>query len=197
MKKTIRLFTVLAVIAGLTMFQTAQSQINYGLKGGLNFATVAGDDVEDVDMRTGFHVGGFLELSLLGLAAVEGGVYFSQKGFQMSESFMGMTFEVENISTYIDIPVVAKFGPIPLIHFYAGPQASLLLNNTVKVDDESESDTEGLRPMDLALVVGAGINLPMGLRASIGYDFGLTTLDEDGDFKAYNRVLKFTVGYKF
>ncbi len=194
MKKTIQLITALALLVSLTAIQPAQAQINYGIKGGLNLANWGGEDVEDTEMRTGFHLGGFLELSLLGIVAVEGGAYFSQKGYQYD---LGNDIAMENISTYIDVPVVAKFSPLPLIHFYAGPQASFLLNNTVKMNGESDSGTEGFSPVDLALVLGAGVNVPGGLRVTAGYDFGLTTLDEDGDFKAYNRVIKLTVGYKF
>ncbi len=197
MKKLLQLTTAFTLLLAVVSLQPAHGQINYGVKGGVNFANVGGDDMGDTDMRTGFHVGGFLELSLLGIAAVEGGVYYSQKGYQVTEEFAGMTFEGENISSYIDIPVVAKFGPIPFVHFYAGPQASILLDNTVKANGESESSTEGMRDLDLALVLGAGVNLPVGLSASLGYDLGVTSLDEDGDFKAYNRVLKLTVGYRF
>lgn len=197
MKNTFKWVMVFAVIMAITSFQTSHAQINYGLKGGLNFANVGGDDVEDAEMRVGFHVGGFLDISLAGLVAVETGLYYSQKGYQYNESFMGVSFEFENVSSYLDIPVVMKVSPLPLIHFYAGPQASILLDNTYKFNGESESDTEGMRDLDLALVIGAGVNVPGGLRASIGYDIGLTTLDEDGDFKAYNRVIKLTVGYRF
>ncbi|MFW6224539.1 MAG: porin family protein, partial [Bacteroidota bacterium] len=134
MKKMIQLITALALLFSISVIQPAQSQINYGIKGGLNLANLGGEDVEDTDMRTGFHLGGFLELSLLGIVAVEGGAYFSQKGYQSDD---GNEVVFKNISTYIDVPVVAKFSPLPLIHFYAGPQASFLLDNTVEFNGES------------------------------------------------------------
>lgn len=190
MKKTLQFFAAITLMVCFAAIQPAQAQINYGLKGGLNFANMGGDDVEDSEMRTGFHVGGFLELSLLGIVATEGGLYYSTKGY----SFDDFDF----ISSYIDIPVVAKFSPLPLVHFYAGPQFSILLDSKSEFDgEEVDSGTDGLRDLDLALVLGAGINLPGGLRASLGYDFGLTSLDEDGDLKEYNRVIKLSVGYRF
>lgn len=190
MKKTFQIFLVMALVTGFMTVHTAQSQINYGLKGGLNIANVGGSDIENTDPRTGFHVGGFLELSLLGIIAAEGGVYYSEKGYSLSD-------DIEAVSSYIDVPLVAKFGPIPFIHFFAGPQFSFLLDNKMKIGDKEDSATDGMREMDIAAVLGAGVNIPGGLRASIGYDIGLTSLDEDGDINIFNRVLKITVGYRF
>ncbi len=182
-------FTVIVALIMSTLFtHQAQSQfISYGIKGGLNLANIGGSDAGDTESRQGFHVGGFLGVSLLGIVAAEGGAYYSQKGYIHTNT------GVEVVSSYVDVPVVVKFSPLPLFHFFAGPQASFLIDN--KVGDVSFVD--GLREVDMAVVVGAGMNIPMGIRVSVGYDYGFTSLDESDEFEAYNRVLKFTLGYKF
>ncbi len=190
MKMTIRLITAIALLAGLTALQPLQAQISYGIKGGLNIANIGGADAPDSDPRTGFHVGGFLGISFLGIVAAEGGVYYSQKGYVMATEG-----GPELIYNYIDIPVVVKFSPLPLFHFYAGPQASLFLNGSMK-DTDFDFDAENFTSPDFAVVLGAGVNVPGGLRLSVGYDLGVTPINVD-EKKVYNRVLKLTIGYKF
>lgn len=192
MKKSMQIMMVLMLVSSLLFTQYAQSQISYGVKGGLNLATVGGSDVRDVEPRVGFHVGGFLGFSLLGLAAFEGGVYFSQKG----NAETGLV-DIEVISNYIDVPIVAKLSFLPFTHIYAGPQFSFLLDSKVSTPDGDVDITDLTNQSDVAAVIGIGMNLPMGLRLSAGYDFGLVSVDAVNDSKVYNRVIKLTVGYKF
>ena len=191
-------FLLLVSVSGVQ----AQS-LDFGIKGGLSFATHRGDDVvEDPDMIVGFHIGGFANFSILDLVQFEPGIYYSIKGATQETVLPNAgTRELTMRTSFLDIPLLAKFSPAPIINVFIGPQPSILLNNkfTIKLngEEETESDTEGLRSFDLALVLGAGVDLPMGLTASIGYDLGLLTIDEDGDIKGYNRVFKISVGYRF
>jgi hypothetical protein len=190
MKKSIQISTVVGLLLITLFFQQAQGQfISYGLKGGLNYANVGGADAPDTNPRNGFHAGAFLGVSLLGIVAAETGAYLSQKGYILDNEDA-----TKVVSSYVDVPLVLKFSPLPLFHIFAGPQASFLIRNKVGSADAS---TDGLREMDLAGVVGVGINIPMGIRLSAGYDYGFKSLTENDDLKVYNRVIKFTVGYKF
>ncbi|TVQ17773.1 MAG: PorT family protein [Bacteroidetes bacterium] len=192
MKMTIRLITAIALLAGFTAMQPLQAQISYGIKGGLNIANIGGADAPDSDPLTGFHVGGFLGISFLGIVAAEGGVYYSQKGYVVA-----IEDGPKHVYNYIDIPVVLKFSPLPLFHFYAGPQASLFLNGSIKSsDNEIELKSDDFTSPDFAIVLGAGVNVPGGLRLSVGYDLGVTPINVE-EKKVYNRVLKLTIGYKF
>lgn len=188
--------TILASVMMVLIFSVNITQaqfVSYGLKGGLNIANIGGSDAGDAVPTTGIHVGGFLGLSLLGIVAAEGGVYFSQKGYMVSGDNTG---DLQVSLNYIDIPVVVKFSPLPLVHFFAGPQVSYFLSGKSE-QNGTENDIDNLRQLDMAVVAGVGMNLPMGLRLSAGYDYGFTTLIEDSPLDMYNRVIKLTVGYKF
>jgi hypothetical protein len=187
-------FLVSVMMILIFAINTTQAQfVSYGLKGGLNIANIGGSDAGDAGPSNGFHVGGFLGLSLLGIVAAEGGVYFSQKGYMVSGDNIS---DLQVSLNYIDIPVVVKFSPLPLVHFFAGPQVSYFLSGKSE-QDGAESDIDNLRQLDMAIVAGVGMNLPMGLRLSAGYDYGFTTLLEENPRDMYNRVIKLTVGYKF
>jgi len=188
--------TFLASVMMILIFaiSTTQAQfVSYGLKGGLNIANIGGSDAGDAGPKNGFHAGGFLGVSLLGIVAAEGGVYFSQKGYMVSGDNTG---DLQVSLNYIDIPVVVKFSPLPLVHFFAGPQVSYFMSGKSE-QNGTENDIDNLRQLDLAVVAGVGMNLPMGLRLSAGYDYGFNTLIEDSPLDMYNRVIKLTVGYKF
>jgi hypothetical protein len=190
MKKTIQITTIIGMLLITLFFQQAHGQfLSYGVKAGLNYANVGGADAPETNPRNGFHVGGFLGVSLLGIVAAETGAYISQKGYILVNDDA-----TKVVSSYVDVPLVVKFSPLPLFHIFAGPQASFLMRNKVGSADAS---TDGMRKMDLAGVVGIGINIPMGIRISAGYDYGFKSLTENDDNKVYNRVIKFTVGYKF
>lgn len=193
MKKALQLLVVLAMIFSFAHNPSVTAQVSFGIKGGLNLANWGGEDAGETKMRTGYHLGGFLELSLPGLLTVEGGLYFSEKGYKDKV----ITLDYQFISSYIDIPVVLKFKPTPLFHMYTGPQVSVLLNNTIKVGDEEETFSDGFSPIDLGWVLGAGISFPGGVRISAGYDLGLITHDENNDFKSFNRVIKISIGVAF
>ena len=50
--KKLLLLTVICLMSIISI-----SAQNFGVKAGLNFATISGDDAEDFDGRTSFHIG--------------------------------------------------------------------------------------------------------------------------------------------
>lgn len=181
--------------------------INYGIKGGLNFANLSGTDWHAASYyKTSFHAGAFIDVNLLGIVGVESGVYFSQKGWvAVTKDEYGEIFQKSNFSfNYIDIPILLRFKPIPLISLFVGPQASFYLNNKyVIIDSEGleNSYTEEYEDFDfsspdLSLVVGTHTNLPLGFFISASYEMGFIPLYTN-KHKIYNRVIKISAGYKF
>ncbi|MFW5700039.1 MAG: porin family protein [Bacteroidota bacterium] len=191
MKALFRFTAIAALILIVAIFQPAHAQfLSYGVKGGLNLANIGGADAPESEARTGFHVGGFLGLSVLGIVAVEGGVYYSQKGYTNLAGDTPRDF----VFNYIDVPLVAKFSPLPLIHLFAGPQLSYFLDGNIK-DTDNDFNKENYTRPDMAVVVGAGMNIPGGLRISVGYDYGLTPINVD-EKEIHNRVIKLSIGFK-
>jgi hypothetical protein len=198
MKKTFPWIVLLFLAVALLKVQPAQAQFHYGIKAGLNFANIGGHDNYDTEMRLGFHAGPFLAVPLTDVIALETGLYYSGKGYVIRDFFDGDRYDAYRYMVYLDIPAVAKYSVLPLVHVYIGPQASVLLDSFVKLDNESrEQWGEDLRSLDLGLVLGAGITIPEGFTASFGFDLGLSPLFDHGNNKMYNRVLKFSVGYGF
>ena len=91
-------------------------------------------------------------------------------------------------------------------HIFAGPQVAYLLSNKVQAQASvlgfnalnREWDMKsGFREMDFSVVGGVGYQFTNGLNLSAGYDHGLNTIDENGNFETFNRTFKASVGYTF
>ena len=83
-----------------------------GVTGGVNFATVSGDDVEDAKNLTGFMAGLSLVYPVTPMFAIQPEVAYSRKGAKGEEA--GERFEIR--LGYIDVPIMAKLmlGPWPM-----------------------------------------------------------------------------------
>ena len=199
MIKTVAALAICLMVAGPSFAQ----DVKFGVKAGADLSNWGGDDVNGLDLNVnyGYHFGGFAEIPLVKAVDLESGIYLSRKGFRAEEELLGMELDVINTSTYLDLPVLAKYRITKNYSILAGPQLSYLLDNkvTVKAAGEKESDksVQGFNRFDLGLVAGMGYQFNSGLLFSANYDFGLTSLDEETNMKAFNRVVKASVGYRF
>ena len=60
--------------------------VTFGVKAGLNFACLSGDDAEDFDGRTSFHIGATAEFSLSETFSIQPELLYSGQGFNANES---------------------------------------------------------------------------------------------------------------
>ena len=109
-------------------------------------------------------------------------------------------------SHYIDIPLVIKANVYKGLQVYAGPQVSYLVRSTlnaklgilgITIFNRGFGITERFNKVDLGLTGGVGYGFENGLNIRAGYDYGLSPLDKNNNYAAYNRVAKISVGYSF
>lgn len=178
-------------------------EIRFGAKAGADFSNWRGKDVKDADLNTHirFHAGAFTEIPVAKAWNLESGLYISQKGFESDMEILGVNLEVTNTSTYLDLPVLAKYAVNKNFNVFLGPQFSYLVNNKVTYKFDGEKDTDkgvsGFKKFDLGAVGGMGYQFNNGLLFSANYDFGLLKMDDVSNTKAYNRVIKISAGYRF
>lgn len=175
----------LILCAGVSQAQS----LKFGPVAGVNFSNYSGEKVKDANLKMGFQVGvaGEFKLSAFG---VESGIYYTSKNTNTIVEhfdFLGVSTstEISNTSSFIEIPVLAKlYGPMGL-NVFAGPQASFFLNNKgtnklstggVLISTNEVSGTDGYNTYDISLVVGLGIDLPMGLLARASYEKGFRSI---------------------
>jgi hypothetical protein len=173
---------IFAIIV-LFSFSTVQAQIvQFGLKGGYNSATLSEQDGNKA--LSGFHVGALAEIDIVFMSIQSELVYSTQ----------GSAFDSGDDTKldYLNVPVMAKLNLLKILYLEAGPQFGFLLS----AKDGSKDIKDNLNSTDIAVGVGAGVELFDKFDIGLRYNFGVTDVNKDGD-SVKNNVLQFGLSYKF
>jgi hypothetical protein len=160
--------------------------IDVGIKAGANFATLT--DVSDISTRTGLLIGGFATLKFSDKMAVQGDVLYSEQGALGENGFSDLKLD------YLIFPIVFKYYIVKRLNIQAGPQFGAVINDSFNTNLES---------FDITGVVGIGVDLPLGLRVTGRYGFGLNDIGFSNFYgngfttDAKNSVYSLTAGFSF
>lgn len=196
---------VLAAIAvvGLSATGVAQQQVKFGPKAGVNFANLS--NVDDSEMKTGFHVGAVAEIKFNEKFSIQPEVVYSAQGTK----FTSDNAEVKYNNDYINVPIMAKYYIVDGFSVEAGPQIGFLMKAEQEGSYRGFTGTTDVKDyyksVDFGVGLGLAYDLPMGLFFNARYNLGLSKVQEDvtvGNvtFKAddvKNNVIQIGVGYKF
>ncbi|TGE26968.1 porin family protein [Hymenobacter metallicola] len=208
MKKNVQrgLLAAALLVAGAT---TAQAQVTFGPRVGLNLANIS-QDLEDSDdeVDTKFLLAPQVGLTLnaqFGNLSIQPSLLFSQKGFKIEEEETSggasLKYEVTQRMNYAEIPVnfVYTTGETEGFQIFAGPYIGIGLGGKSKyklsgfINEEGENkikfankygdedDTDYVRALDLGLNAGVGYKAGP-VQAQLGYGLGFSNLipnDED------------------
>ncbi|MGJ8666071.1 MAG: porin family protein [Patiriisocius sp.] len=207
---------ILLVVA-VAVFGTSSiiaQELKLGAKAGVNFAKLTGDDLEDADGRTGFHIGFVAEIPLSEKFAVQPELIYSQQGLQQKDevSIFGFTRTIESKLKldYINVPIMAKYYFVEGFSVEAGPQIGINVKaeaQTIQTGGDSETDetldvSDNISTIDLGVGGGLAYQLPMGVFFQARYIIGLSNVNDDDNEGVFgddftNSNLSLSVGYKF
>jgi hypothetical protein len=171
------LLSAVAVMAFGYAAQAQSEEIKFGVKAGANFTNFSGDG--DTDGKTGFYVGGLVDLPIVGNFHVQPEIQYSSEGA-----------EDANLD-YIRIPVMAKYYVMEGLSLQAGPEIAF------KVGAEDDALDEGTKSMDIGLGAGAAYELPIGLFFDVRYNLGLSDISDFGPFEVKNTGFQVGAGWRF
>ncbi|WP_309642739.1 porin family protein [Flavobacterium sp.] len=173
---------VLFACCMVALTPSAQAQ-KFGVRAGLNIATVTGDGFGDTKPLTGFYAGVFKEITLVPeLLFLQPELQYSMQGFKSEDTNYSIS--------YINIPVLAKVYIVKTFSLEAGPQVGF------KISDNFPGNTgDDLKTLDTAIVGGLGFNFPMGLSLNARYAMGVSEIYKDSDAK--NQVIQLGAAFKF
>jgi len=205
------------LILGLALLGTTATtyaqEVKLGAKAGVNFAKLQGDDVEDADGRTGFHLGAIVEIPISEKFSVQPEVLYSQQGLQSESEDGGVEVESKLKLDYITVPVLGKYYVSDGFSIEAGPQFGFLAKAEQEVEiSGAEPDAvngsttidieDSIASFDLGAAIGAGYALDNGVFFQARYIIGLSNVDDSDEGGLFeddltNSNLQFSVGYKF
>jgi len=199
-----------AALAGISYFTNAQvgiDHISYGVKGGLNLASVKGKDVEGTSTLVGFHGGVQTNIPLTGSFTLQPELFYSAEGTKMKVEMQGDGDEIiegtaKTHLNYLNLPVLLQYQHASGAFAVTGPQIGYLLSAKVKMSGVSEDVKESFNKINLGWTLGVGYVIPAtSFGIDVRYNFGLTKLakGEDGEpsAKAFNRTFQAGVFYRF
>ncbi|WP_266203156.1 porin family protein [Pontibacter kalidii] len=186
MKKTLLLFVfVLATVVA------ADAQ-RIGIRAGVNYAGLTGDDVPATDRMFRFHAGLTSKFFLTTdeFFAIQPEVLFSQKGGESEND----DFKIK--LSYIDVPVLAHINAGP-IFFEAGPQVSFRVGGDIEVNGVNiDDDLDQFKRTSLGYAAGVGFAAPMGLNIGVRYNGDISQLNDDDNAPEYrNSVFMLTLAF--
>lgn len=169
-----RLFLFAIAIVGFSVSTQAQD-LKFGFKAGVNFATINSDNpaFDDIDGRTGYHIGAVAQVSLMDMLALQPEILYSAQGVKDTDI------------DYLNVPILLKYKFAKVFSIEAGPQFGFVVNDDFKNGAEPES-------FDFSGAVGAGVEIS-SFFAQVRYNIGFTDVNENFDGK--NATFQVSVGY--
>lgn len=165
----------------------AQGNHCFGLKGGLNASNLYANELNDENVRLGFHVGGFAQVLCSKNFALQTELLYSTKGSLVR--YDAIDQDVKYNLSYLDMPLllVFKIGKVAEIH--AGGYASYLLDARISysgdvVNGVDKIDRDNLKSYDYGLAAGAGLNIG-AMQVGVRYNYGLVALAKTDAAKTF------------
>lgn len=185
MKKTV----LVMAISFLGFAEVNAQDISFGVKGGLNFASITGDNTSlKDDPVTAFNLGVMAEIPVSEKFSFQPEILYSGQGYGTNSG----NDDVVALN-YLDLPLMAKYYISKRFSVEAGPQIGFLLS--AKEDDNDYKDL--FKTTNLAANMGIGYKLDSGLNFGARYSLGLSNINDIGNLKNRTGVLQLTLGYFF
>ncbi|MBA9072710.1 hypothetical protein GGR22_000836 [Flavobacterium gossypii] len=182
-------FLLLAVVTVLGFANVNAQKIKFGAKGGLNFASISGDNTKDIDAVAAFNFGLLSEIPISDKFSFQPEVMFSGQGYSFKDN--------DNLVAlnYLNVPLMGKYYLTKGLSIEAGPQLGFLLS----AKNEKKDVKDSFKTFDFGVNFGLGYKLDNGLNFGARYNLGLTDINnlDNSSSKNKNGVLQVSVGYFF
>ncbi|MCW9705437.1 porin family protein [Fodinibius salsisoli] len=188
------LLTLTLFITGVIANQVkAQTSPEFGIRGGINFASFSNSKQEVDSRRVGLLAGAYAVVPISGTSfSIQPEVLYTQKGAEIND--------VEIKFSYIEIPVLARIDFATernlTPHLYLGPYAGINVNAEENPPAQGDIPLAEERANDFVygLTVGGGIDMN-SINIGLRYSYGLEEV-----FKiegARNTAISIVAGYQF
>lgn len=171
-----RKFFTAAIVAASMLFaaSSAQAQVKFGLKGGLNVTNMSlNSEVFDADNQTGFFIGPTVKFTLpiVGIG-IDASALYDQRDAKVKVEDDGSSVESKIKNQSINIPINLRYGvglgSTASLFLFAGPQFGFNVGD--KDQKINESSTWSVKNSNFSLNFGAGVTLLSHLQLTANYN---------------------------
>ena len=141
------------MVAMLAIVTAASAQTSLGVKGGVNMSNFYGDELDDRNVKIGFHIGLAADYEFMYNHAIQTGLYFTTKGAKYDGTFGDVTGEVTVNPMYLQLPVHYAYkidvSPGTRVVLHAGPYVAYGIGGKSKVKLSSSEGSAELGDVDV------------------------------------------------
>jgi len=139
-------YVLISMLAVLILSSCACNR--FGLKTGMNVASITGDDTDNLDSRVAFFFGGFAELCVTDQFSFQPELLYSMQGAKYSES---EGYDGKFKLDYLNVPLMGKYYVTEALSIEAGPQIGFLVSAKDEYDligggESGEEDIKDFMP---------------------------------------------------
>lgn len=177
------LFATVVTVLGLVNVKA--QEIKFGVKAGLNFASISRNYSANPETVTAFNFGVMTEIPITEKFSFQPEALFSGQGFALNDDVVALN--------YLNIPLMGKYYLTKGFSLEAGPQIGFLLS----AKQESVNVKDSFNSVDYGVNLGLGYKLNNGLNFSARYNLGLSNINSTNDYTNKNGVIQVSIGYLF
>ena len=165
--------SILILLAGFFSI-ASYAQVQFGLKGGLNFATVRYISTDNSKARVGWNAGLLSEIPIQENLLIRPELLYSSKGFGFSA--MGTNSAGAVKLNYMAVPVLFGYRPTASSALFLGPEFGYLTKAVSKSSGISTDMTGTFRHFDMGFDIGAAYTISKGFGIEARYNHGFKDL---------------------
>ena len=186
--------SLLAIGITTAFFSFSQNPGKFGIKAGLNIASLKIENFDNTDSRLGFHGGLFAHIHLAPQWALQPELLYSAEGGKLD---FGNGEEATFKNDYINIPVMLQYMFDNGFRIEAGPQLGLLASSKVEDQNGVEDDAkDSFKSTNVSIGFGLNYLTHSGFGLGGRYNLGVSNIAEgSGDTKG--RVFQISLFYMF
>ncbi|MGZ8554040.1 MAG: porin family protein [Chitinophagaceae bacterium] len=184
-----RVFCIVSTVLLSSLAASAQ-ETHFGLKAGLNVASINVSPGADYGSKAGLHVGGLAHIHLSKNFALQPELVFSMQGGERAD-------DRKLKLNYINIPLLVQYMTDNGFRLQTGPQLGLLVSAKTELNDVEVDWKDNFNTTDFSWTFGAGYLFPSGFGLDARYNLGISDIWEASDAEIKNSVFQFGVFYQF
>lgn len=179
---------LLLIIAAFFILNISFGQeIQFGVKGGVNLATVKYLNEDNSRARIGWNAGAIVELPVQEDLFIRPEIGYSSKGFGYSATGTGRAGSVR--LNYVAVPVLAGYRANKNLSFLAGPEFGFLQKAASISQGISSNITNSFRKFDVGVDVGVTYSLNRYTGLDLRYNYGFKDLVNVGYTDANDNLI--------
>ncbi len=187
---------IISAIAISSFFIATAQHAAFGVKGGLNVASVnVKTSAYSVDPRISAHFGGLAHIHLSEQFALQPELTFSGQGFKINGT--GANADQHYNLNYLNLPVLLQYMFNSGFRIETGPQLGALLSAKHKVGSVQTDINSSYKTLDFSWDFGLGYLTPSGFGIDARYNPGIAKINDGESPKVTNSVFQAGVFYQF